>query len=107
MNIYVSSLSYSVNNDDLKELFEDFGEVVSANIINDKFTQRSRGFGFVEMPNIVSANKAINSLDGSKLDGRTINVSEAKEKEPRSNNYSNRVPSPFKSDRNKEISNNY
>ena len=101
MNIYVSSLSFSVNSEDLKAAFEKFGEVSSANIINDKFTQKSRGFGFVEMPNKEEAEKAIELLNGSSIGGRTITVSEAKERTPRENGF-NRNHSPFKSDRNKD-----
>lgn len=83
MNIFVSSLSFNVNNDELRAAFEPFGEVSSANIINDKFTQKSRGFGFVEMPNKEEAEKAIEELNGTSIAGRTINVAEAKERAPR------------------------
>ena len=106
MNIYVSSLSFDVNSDDLKAAFEEFGEVSSANIIKDKITQKSRGFGFVEMPNKEEAEKAIQELNGASMDGRTINVAEAKEREPREKGF-NRNPSPFKSDRNKSYSNRW
>ncbi len=95
MNIYVSSLSFGVNSDDLKAVFEEFGVVESANIINDKITQRSRGFGFVEMPNKEEAEKAIQGLNGRSMDGRTINVVEAKERAPREGGF-NRSQSPFK-----------
>lgn len=103
MNIYVSSLSYSITNDQLKAAFEEFGEVTSANVIMDKFTQRSRGFGFVEMPNQEQAETAINQLSGSTMEGRTINVAEAKERPARSEG-AGRSASPFKSDRNKSYS---
>lgn len=97
MNIYVSSLSFGVSSSDLRSVFEAFGEVSSANIINDKFTQKSRGFGFVEMPNKEEAEKAVQELNGTNMDGRTINVAEAQERAPRSS-------SPFKSERNKGFS---
>ncbi|PZP39615.1 MAG: RNA-binding protein, partial [Pseudopedobacter saltans] len=97
MKIYVSSLSYGVGNDQLKEAFEEFGEVATANVIMDKFTQRSRGFGFVEMPNKEEAEKAISELNGRSMDGRTINVAEAKERPARTEGgYNNRSSSPFK-----------
>jgi len=106
MNIYVSSLSFGINSDDLKAAFEVFGEVSSANVINDKFTQKSRGFGFVEMPNKEEAEKAVQELNGTNMDGRTINVAEAKERAPRDSSF-DRKPSPFKSDRNKGYSNRW
>ncbi|HVX28504.1 MAG TPA: RNA-binding protein [Parafilimonas sp.] len=92
MNIYVSNLSFNVQDEDLRDYFEDYGEVSSAKIITDKFTNRSRGFGFVEMPDDASAQKAIKELDGAMVDGRSISVSVAKPREERSNNkrsYSN------------------
>ncbi|MFT4205206.1 MAG: RNA-binding protein [Chitinophagaceae bacterium] len=106
MNIYVSSLSFGANVEDLKAAFEEFGEVTSANIIKDKFTQKSRGFAFVEMPNKEEAEKAIQQLNDTSLDGRTINVAEAKERAPREGGFNQRSASPFKSDRNKGYSNN-
>ena len=106
MNIYVSSLSFNVNSDDLKAAFEEFGEVNSASIIKDKFTQKSRGFGFVEMPDKEAAERAIQELNGASMDGRTINVAEARERTPRENGF-NRTPSPFKSDKNKNYSNRW
>ena len=65
MNIYVSNLSYSTSSESLQELFAGFGEVTSANIINDRETGRSRGFGFVEMPNDEEGQKAIDELHGT------------------------------------------
>lgn len=106
MNIYVSSLSFGVNSDDLKAAFEEFGEVSSANVIMDKFTQKSRGFGFVEMPNQEEAEKAISELQGASFEGRTINVAEARERAPREGG-NDRSRSPFKSDRNKSYSNRW
>jgi RNA recognition motif-containing protein len=83
MNIYVSNLSFNVQDEDLKEFFTPYGEVTSAKIINDKETGRSRGFGFVEMSDDAAAKKAIAELDGGDVEGRTIKVMEAKPKEPR------------------------
>ena len=83
MNIYVSNLSFNVQDQDLKEFFSDFGEVTSANVITDKFTGKSRGFGFVEMPDETSAKKAIADLDQATVEGRSIKVMEAKPKEDR------------------------
>ncbi len=87
MNIYVSNLSFNVQDEDLREFFTEYGEVTSAKVITDKFTGKSRGFGFVEMPDTESAQKAISELDNGVVEGRTIRVMEAKPKEekPRSN----------------------
>ncbi|MFT4154171.1 RNA recognition motif domain-containing protein [Parafilimonas sp.] len=92
MNIYVSNLSFNVQDEDLREYFEEYGEVSSAKIITDKFTSRSRGFGFVEMSDDAAAEKAIAELHGASVDGRTISVTVAKPREerPRSNNNSRR-----------------
>ncbi len=81
MNIYVSNLSFNVTDEDLKEFFTEYGEVSSAKVITDKFTGKSRGFGFVEMPDDESAKKAITELDNGVVEGRTIKVMEAKPKE--------------------------
>ena len=86
MNIYVSNLSFSVQDEDLKAFFADYGEVSSAKVIMDKLTNRSRGFGFVEMADEAAAQKAIQELDGGMVDGRAIKVSVARPKEERSNN---------------------
>jgi RNA recognition motif-containing protein len=80
MNIFVARLSFDTQNDDLREAFEAFGEVSSAKVIMDKFTGRSRGFGFVEMDNDDEAQAAIQELNDSDLQGRTIVVKKA---EPR------------------------
>ena len=85
MNIYVSNLSFNVQDEDLREFFAEYGEVSSAKVIMDKFTNRSRGFGFVEMPDNAAAQKAITELDGATVEGRAIKVSEAKPREERSN----------------------
>ncbi len=86
MNIYVSNLSFNVEDDDLRGFFEEYGEVTSAKVITDKMTQRSRGFGFVEMTDNAAAEKAISELDGASVQGRNIRVTVAKPKEERSNN---------------------
>ncbi|HLF47726.1 MAG TPA: RNA-binding protein [Chitinophagaceae bacterium] len=86
MNIYVSNLSFNVQDEDLKSYFADYGEVTSAKVITDKFTNRSRGFGFVEMSDDEAAQKAITELDGATVDGRAIKVNVAKPREERSNN---------------------
>jgi RNA recognition motif-containing protein len=81
MNIYVSNLSFNIQDEDLRGLFTEYGEVSSAKIIMDKATSRSRGFGFVEMSDQESSKKAIAALDGTTIDGRVIKVTEAREKE--------------------------
>ncbi|MEY3576900.1 MAG: hypothetical protein RL394_483 [Bacteroidota bacterium] len=86
MNIYVSNLSFNVQDEDLKGFFEEYGEVSSAKVITDKFTGRSRGFGFVEMSDDAAAQKAIQELDGATVEGRAIKVSEAKPREARPSN---------------------
>jgi len=78
MNIYVGDLSYDVTEDDLKAVFSEFGEVDSLNIIKDKFSGRSKGFGFVEMLNNSEADKAIEALNGTELKGRNLKVNQAK-----------------------------
>ena len=81
MNIYVSNLSFNVQDEDLKEFFTPYGEVTSAKVINDRETGRSRGFGFVEMSDDAAAKKAIAELNDATVDGRTVKVMEAKPKE--------------------------
>ncbi len=78
MNIYVGNLSYEVSEDDLREAFEAFGQVTSVNIIKDKFSGRSRGFGFVEMSEKAEAQTAINEMNEKDLKGRALNVNEAR-----------------------------
>ncbi|HEU4607077.1 MAG TPA: RNA-binding protein [Chitinophagaceae bacterium] len=85
MNIYVSNLSFNVQDEDLRSYFEEYGEVTSAKVITDKFTNRSRGFGFVEMSDNEAAKKAMQELDGATVDGRAIKVNEARPREERSN----------------------
>lgn len=83
MNIYVGNLSYGVSDDNLREVFEAFGEVSSAKVITDKYSGRSKGFGFVEMDNDSEANAAIEQLDGAEIDGRPVKVNEARPREDR------------------------
>ena len=80
MNIYCGNLPYNVVEDDLKEIFEEYGEVSSVKIINDKLTGRSKGFGFVEMDNDDEARKAIEELNNAELSGRNIKVNESRPK---------------------------
>ena len=83
MNIYVSNLSFNLQDEDLKNLFTSYGEVTSAKVINDNFTGKSRGFGFVEMSDNAAAQKAIAELDQATVEGRTLKVMEAKPREER------------------------
>lgn len=78
MNIYVGNMAYSVTEDDLREAFAAFGTVTSANLIMDKFSGRSKGFGFVEMADNAEADAAIKGLNGSALQGRNLTVNQAK-----------------------------
>jgi RNA recognition motif-containing protein len=80
MNIYVTNISFKATDADLKELFQQHGEVTSAKIIIDKQTQRSRGFGFVEMPETASAQKAMTALNGFSFQGKDLTVNEARPK---------------------------
>jgi len=78
MNIYVGNLSYDLSEEDLRRAFEAFGQVSSATIVKDKYSGRSKGFGFVEMPSAEEARLAIDQLNGKELKGRTLNVNEAR-----------------------------
>jgi RNA recognition motif-containing protein len=78
MNIYVGNLAYSVTEEDLKKAFEAYGQVATANVIKDQYSDRSKGFGFVEMPDQLEAQAAISGLNGKDLNGRTITVNEAR-----------------------------
>ncbi len=78
MNIYVGNLSYETTEEDLQQAFEGFGQVESVNIIKDKYSGRSKGFGFVEMPDKAEAQSAINDLNDTELKGRTLKVNEAR-----------------------------
>jgi RNA recognition motif-containing protein len=80
MNIYIGNLSFKVEEDDLKEIFEAYGEVDTVKIISDKFTGKSKGFGFIEMPEKDDALKAIEELNGKEVEGRNIIVNQAREK---------------------------
>jgi len=80
MNIFVGSLPFSLKESELKEYFEEYGEVASVKIISDKFSGRSKGFGFVEMPDDEKAKKAIEELNGAEIDGRSIVVNKAEER---------------------------
>lgn len=81
--LYVGNLSFETSEGDLMRHFEQAGTVTSCNLITDKFTNKPRGFGFVEMSSQDEANKAISSLNGADLDGRELKVNEAREREPR------------------------
>lgn len=85
MNIFVSGLNYSLTSEELNSLFAQYGAVTSAKVVTDRDTGRSRGFGFVEMPEDDEARTAISALDQSEIKGRRINVKEAEERAPRSN----------------------
>jgi RNA recognition motif-containing protein len=94
MNIYVSNLSFNVQDEDLREFFTPYGEVSSAKVITDRETGRSRGFGFVEMSDETASKKAIAELNGATVDNRSISVSVAKPREDRTSgggrrNYNN------------------
>jgi len=78
MNIYVGNIAFSMTEDDLRQAFEAYGEVSRATILKDKMTNRSRGFGFVEMPNQEEGQKAVQELNGKEMNGRALNVSEAR-----------------------------
>ncbi len=90
MNIYVSNLSYDTTEESLQELFAEYGEISSANIIKDRDSGRSRGFGFVEMPNDANAQKAIDELNNSDFEGKTITVNMARPKTERNDGGYNR-----------------
>ena len=78
MNIYVGNLSFNTDNSQLEDLFAEHGSVHSANVITDRETGRSRGFGFVEMDDDTEARRAIEELDGQQVDGRSLRVNEAR-----------------------------
>jgi len=78
MNIYVGNLSYNTTEDDLRQAFQSYGEITSVNIIKDKYSGESRGFGFVEMGSDDSGKEAIENLNGTELNGRNLNVNEAR-----------------------------
>ena len=82
-NIFVGNLNFNTGEDDLRQLFEQYGQVDRVSIMTDRDTGRSRGFGFVEMTNAEDGEKAIAALNGSQLGGRTLNVNEARPKAER------------------------
>lgn len=81
MNLFVSNLNFSMQDQDLRNIFAEYGDVSSAKVINDKFTGKSRGFGFVEMPDAAAAQNAITSLDGTSVENKAIRVVEARPRE--------------------------
>jgi RNA recognition motif-containing protein len=83
MNIYVGNLSYGMSEDELREAFSAYGDVSSVKILSDRETGRSRGFGFVEMPNQSEGEAAVTQLNGKELGGRTLRVNEARPRERR------------------------
>lgn len=83
MNIYVGNLSYQMTEDELKDTFTPYGEVKSAKIIIDRYSNRSKGFGFIEMDNNEEATKAIEELNNKEIAGRSLRVNEARPREPR------------------------
>lgn len=80
MDIYVGNLAYSTNDESLRSAFAAYGEVASARVVSDRMTGRSKGFGFVEMPDRAQAQAAIDALNGKELDGRTLRVNESQPK---------------------------
>jgi len=83
VNIFVGNLAFSTTDHGLRQLFEPYGDVDKINVITDRDTGRSKGFGFIEMPDSTTAKAAIQGLNGKELDGRTLTVNEAKPREPR------------------------
>ena len=83
MNIFVGNLAFSATDHDLRQLFEQYGVVDTINVITDRDTGRSKGFGFVEMPDSAASKAAIQGLNGKELEGRALTVNEAKPREPR------------------------
>lgn len=88
MNIFVAGLSYQINDADLKDLFEEYGEVSSAKVITDRETRRSKGYGFVEMAD-ADGERAIEELNGAEYDGRTLSVSVARPREEGGRRFNN------------------
>ena len=83
MNLYITNLSYNISDEDLRQLFADYGEITSAKVIMDRETGRSRGFGFVELSDDELAKKAIEELNQASYDGKVINITEARPREDR------------------------
>jgi RNA recognition motif-containing protein len=80
MNIYIGNLNFNLSEDELKQAFEEYGEVNSVKIISDKYSGRSKGFGFIEMPDDENAKKAIEELNGAEVKGRSLKVNQARER---------------------------
>ncbi len=91
--LYVGSLPYSTSEDELREMFSEFGSIQSVRIITDKFTGQSKGFGFVEMTNEDEAQRAIEGMNGKQLNGRTLIVNEARPEQRRERSFDNSRPS--------------
>ena len=85
--IYVGNLNYATTEDQLNQAFAQYGGVVSAKIITDRYTDRSKGFGFIEMEEDDAAEAAISALNGQQMDGRELRVSEANDRKPRENRF--------------------
>jgi len=92
MNIYVGNLHYEINEEELKTIFMEYGEVESAKIIMDKYSGKSKGFGFIEMPNQEEGKKAIEALSGSEFKGRNLKVNLAREKSSSNDSNFNKRP---------------
>jgi RNA recognition motif-containing protein len=90
MRIYVGGISYSTNSEALHRLFSEVGVVTEANVVEDRYSGQSKGFGFVEMPNAEEAQAAIAKYNGQNVDGRSLTVNEAKPREDRSSGGGNR-----------------
>jgi len=87
MRIYVGNLNYEVTDEELREIFSEFGELASTDVIKDKFSGQSKGFGFVDMPDNDQAQQAIKELNGKLVKGRNLTVNEARPKVPRSGGF--------------------
>ncbi len=96
MKIYVGNLAYSVNDTNLRELFEEFGEVLSARVIIDKVTGKARGFGFVEVGDDADASRAVEALNGKQFSGRALVVNEARPREEGAQRPAPRGPRPMR-----------
>ena len=89
MNIYVGNLPFNLGSEDLKEIFEEYGEVTTTKIVSDKLSGRSKGFGFVEMEDGTAASEAIAALNGKQFNNRELLVNEARERAPRERSFRN------------------
>jgi RNA recognition motif-containing protein len=95
MNIYIGNMSFDTTEEQLRQAFEGFGEVSTVNIITDKYSGQPRGFAFVEMSSNDEANAAISGLNGKDLNGRTLNVNEAKPRKQNNNRGGNNYRNPY------------